>query len=345
MTFLDKLYILQSVLRANYFGLRRPISCHFAVTNRCVWQCRYCGFKNMHKQECTTQQALDIVSGLADTGCKRLHLTGGEPALRQDLGAIVTLAKKRGMLVTIATTGWHCEKNWDNLRDIDIFFLSFDGPREIHDAQRGNGSYEAVTTAMDFLARQKKPFWLTTVLTACNIPHIDFILDTARDRNSQANFHLLYYTATSEYLDGSFHLHQPDADMAANTQIYQDAIAYLLKRKKGDMRRVIGSSATYLEALAQWGDLSEVYRKRPSPKYRCFAGKLYCYIDANGDLYPCGDVMGRVQPVSALEHGFGTAFRTLPPLPCESCIVACFNELNLMFSLNPENILNWLGRV
>lgn len=344
MNFIEKLSIFQAVLRGRFFGHYTPLACTFSITNRCPWKCRYCGFEEMHKKECSTDEALEIIRSLARMGNKRLHFTGGEPTLRKDIGLLVAEAKKSGAFVTIASSGFQFDKTWDGLKDIDIFFLSFDGPREIHDRQRGRGAYDVLMKAMDLLQQKGKQFWTTTVLTSVNIDHIDFILDTVRSRNSQANFHLLYFMDANES-HGGFHPDKMEGDLKVTNQKYVSAIKYLLKRKRTDMKKVIGSSEMYLEALARWGDLSQVYRKERSPHYKCWAGKLYCYVDSNGDLYSCGDAMGRVSPKNSLELGFEKAFFSLPPLPCESCIVACFNELNLMFSLNFNSILNWLKKV
>lgn len=344
MNFIEKLNILQTILRGRFFGLCRPLACHFSITNRCPWKCRYCAFDEMHKKECSTAEALEIIRSLARMGNRRIHLTGGEPTLRKDIGLLVAEAKKSGIFVTIASSGFQFDKAWDGLKDIDIFFLSFDGPCEIHDGQRGQGSYNTLMKAMDFLQQKGKRFWTTTVLTSANIDHIDFILDTVRSRNSQANFHLLYFAGANES-HGGFHPNEMEGSLKVNNLQYISAIKYLLKRKRTDMKKVIGSSKMYLEALLRWGDLSQVYRKERSPFYSCWAGKLYCYVDSNGDLYSCGDAMGRVKPVNSLEMEFEKAFFSLPPLPCESCIVACFNEINLMFSLNLSSILNWLRKV
>lgn len=345
MEFSKKLFILQSVIRANLFGLKRPIAVQYALTNRCPWKCRYCGIVNMPKQECTTEESVRIINELADMGTQRLHFTGGEPALRTDLDILAATAKKRGLMVTMATTGYNFQKIKDKIRDFDIFFLSFDGPEEIHDSTRGKGAYKVLREAMDVIKSMGKRFWTTTVISQQNINHIDFVLEEAKRNNFMANFHLLYYTNTPTILEGAFHLAAADADLVVGHEAYKDAVRMLLRRKRTDMKGVIASSEAYLKALLGWKNLSEPYCKEPSPDYRCWAGKLYCYIDANGDIYPCGDIMGRVKPRNCIKEGVEKAFMDLPPLPCESCIVACFNELNQMFSLRPSAILNWVKKV
>ncbi len=345
MDLLKKLDILQVILRANIYNLKQPVSCHFSITNRCPWKCAYCGFPNIHKDEVTTQEAFEIIDSLARMRNKRLHLTGGEPLLRADIGEIIKRAKKHDLYVSIATTGFNLSEIWEKVKDIDIFFLSFDGPEKVHDEQRGEGAYRVFLDAINILSEKDKKFWTTTVLTGKNIDHIDFILSMAKEKNFMSNFHLLYSTNTEKYIRGSFHLNKIRNDLTVSPEKYKAAIAYLRKRKKDDLCNVIGSSDVYLKMLQEWEDLSIVYKKEHSKYYKCWAGKLYCYIDANGDVYPCGNAMGWIKPINCLEHGLEAAFCKPSALSCESCIVACFDELNLMFSLNLNAILNWGDKV
>jgi MoaA/NifB/PqqE/SkfB family radical SAM enzyme len=302
----------------------------------------YCGFKTKDKTECNTNEAKEIIRLLAQNGNARLHLTGGEPALREDLGELVTQAKRNKLFVTMATTGFQFPKIWERIKDIDIFFLSFDGPKEIHDRQRGKGAYDTLFTAIDLLQSKSKKFWTITVITKKNIDYIDYILDMAKKMRFKANFHLVYFTSTATYLDKAFHLPCVDAEFAVGDD-YRRVLRYLLLRKRTDAKNVIAHSESYLRCLSEWKDYNMVYSEKSSLWYRCLAGRMYCYIDANGDLYPCGDVMGRVEPRNILKLGFKNAFNTLPRIPCQSCLVACYTELNIIFSLRMEAILNWSG--
>jgi MoaA/NifB/PqqE/SkfB family radical SAM enzyme len=332
------------ILSCSMLGKKTPIACHYSVTNRCPWRCKYCSFSMKDKAECTTAQAREIISSLARNGNVRLHLVGGEPALREDLGELVKEAKRGKLYVTMATTGYRFPQIWERIKDIDLFFMSFDGPKEVHDEQRGAGALDTLFTAIDLLRSMSKEFWTTTVITKKNIGHIDYVLETARKMKFKVNFHLLYFTSTDTYLDNSIHPSSVDTQLAADGD-YRRALRHLLKRKESDMKDVIASSASYLKCLSEWKDYSRVYSEERSRWYLCWAGKMHCYIDANGDLYPCADVMGKVEPRSILKLGFEKAFGALPPVPCRSCLVACYNELNMLFSLRPDVVLNWNRKV
>ncbi len=341
----QKISCLAAVLRANVLGHRRPISCQYAITNRCPWRCRYCNVENAARRELSTDEAIRVVDGLAGAGGVRLHLVGGEPMMRDDLGEIIGYAKRRGLYVTMATSGIRIPELYEQVRETDLFLMSFDGPEEVHDQLRNRGSYRVLREAMECLKKNGKEFWTTTVLTRANIGRLDFVLDTAAGEGFTCNFHLLYTSPEKRPVPGYLHPHSPEASLAATGDEYREALGYLLERKRTDLRSAIGDSVPYLQALLDWGDLSETYRSRRAGRYSCWAGKLFAYVDSNGDLYPCCDVIGRVPPRNVLEAGFRGAFDSLPDPPCRSCTVACYVEMNLMFSLNPGAIRNWVGKV
>jgi MoaA/NifB/PqqE/SkfB family radical SAM enzyme len=337
--------ILYDVCMAHACRRYVPVACHFAVTYRCPWQCRYCGFRLKNKDECSTGQALEIIRSLAKLGNKRLHFTGGEPLLRSDIGELVAEAKNLGLFVTMATSGYALTDLWEKIKDIDIFFFSFDGPREIHDGQRSPGAFDTLMKAMDFLEHKKRKFWTTTVLTSQNLGHIDYILDMARSRDFTTNFQVLCSIAPNMLLPGTVLRNHIEERLRVDHDKYANAIAFLQKRKKTDAKRIVGASDMFLDMVRQWENGPDIFSEKPSKHCRCWAGKLYCFIDPSGDLYPCGDIIGTVAGTSAVRLGFEKAFRSLPRPRCQSCIVACYSELNLMFSLNVRSILNWVSRV
>ena len=245
----------------------------------------------------------------------------------------------------MATSGYGFTEMWDRIKDVDVFFFSFDGPRDIHDGQRSPGAFDALMQAMDFLEKKKRRFWTTTVLTLQNLDYIDYILDTARTRKFMTNFQVLCSIAPGFLLPGTAPRNHIDSSLRPDPENYAAAIQHLRKRKKTDARAVIGTSDTFFTMVQHWKNNPEIVNEKPWKYCRCWAGTLYCYIDANGDLYPCGDIMETVPGVNAVRLGFDQAFRSLPRPRCQSCIVACYSELNLMFSFNARSIVNWISKV
>ena len=87
------------------------LSCVIELTRRCNNRCIHCFInkpcwdpEEKHK-ELNLKELQQILDDLAELGCLRLLLTGGEPLLREDFREIYLYAKKKGFLVTVFTNG------------------------------------------------------------------------------------------------------------------------------------------------------------------------------------------------------------------------------------------------
>ncbi len=88
-----------------------PLSASIELTERCNLGCVHCylgdqaALRSQRERELSTGQWLDVLDQIADCGCLRLLITGGEPLLRQDFAAVFEHAKRLGLLVTVFTNG------------------------------------------------------------------------------------------------------------------------------------------------------------------------------------------------------------------------------------------------
>jgi len=122
------------------------------ITDRCNLRCRECHYAN---SEANGYQ-LNQVGGMDyDLYCKVLDeipgnpivsITGGEPLLHQDVADFIVYAKANNHLCTLVTNGWMLAKRAQELCDagLDLLTVSLDGPQDIHNSIRGNGSYERI---------------------------------------------------------------------------------------------------------------------------------------------------------------------------------------------------------
>lgn len=339
MRFKTKCSIGFKVLRANIFGLKSPICVYLSATDRCPYQCRYCNIPNRKKKEMSFEQIRHLIDQIYQAGALRLQLVGGEPMMREDIGAIINQAKSKGMFITLSSTGYMIAKKAKELKNVDILFLSFDGEREVHDYHKGNGSYQNLIEAMKCLRENNKKFLTVTTLTAKNKDSIDYILEHARRKNFLTVFQPLCFSGclAPDHLALSS---MPKDLMMSNEDYAQVINKILVAKKKG---APIASSARYLEHLLHWEDLGRTYSNKDNGgRFQCWAGRLYCYIDTDGSVYPCDNTVGLLEGLNCLKQGFWKSFCHLNKNGCQSCIVACEVEKNLMFSLNFATIYNWL---
>lgn len=327
--------ILKSHIKQDY---RLPLSVYFFVTYKCPLSCRYCNIINNaeKKEELSTNKILNLIDEIAASGTKKFHLTGGEPMVREDIGEIIDRAKEKGMFVGLSSSGYFVPEKAKVLKNIDIVFLSFDGEEEIHDYARGKGSYQKLIEAISVLKSHKIKFWTTTVINKTNRNSIDFVLATAKKEGFIANFQILH-SRNTDYRS-CFLSEEDKVNFSMYPEEVKKTVLYLIeKKKRGEM---IGTSTAYLSHLLNWKDYQVMYKNDSS--IRCWAGKLYCYLEPDGMVYPCGTLSEQMPGQDAIKLGFSRAFNRLGNIPCQGCLSACQTEQNLIFSLDLNTIRNWI---
>ena len=121
----------KGVLAARLLGRRLPLAVWIDVTNRCPADCAYCDIWKSGKRDMPLDGLLRIIDELADMGCVRLHLTGGDPLMRDDIGEIIGRGREKGLLVTLSVREHLVQRRLEALERADMVFLSFEGPRAV----------------------------------------------------------------------------------------------------------------------------------------------------------------------------------------------------------------------
>ena len=107
-----------------------------AVTYRCNARCTMCYTWRHPSDKKLEISAKDLVSL---PQMIRLNVTGGEPFLKDDLGEILEVVKKKARRVVISTNGFLTKRTLEVMsrhKDVGIR-ISVDGMEEVHDAIRG----------------------------------------------------------------------------------------------------------------------------------------------------------------------------------------------------------------
>ena len=171
-----------------------------------------------------------------------------------------------------------------------------------------------------------------TVLTKDNIDSVDFIIKKAKEFKFQTLFQVPYHPPSI----GS------QEDLQAISEEHKKVFNYLLRLKKKGAPII--SSSRYLSAVAGWDLFPETTSEiRLAGFPKCWAGRLFCNIDTNGDVYPCSPMIGRIgDPPNILKDGFAKCFRNLEQPKCFSCLSACSLEANFVFSFDWLSIAEWM---
>ncbi len=315
-----KLRVGLSLARVRVLGDRIPVAVRINLNNRCHSRCGYCSFWHTPSEEMSTDEVRRVVVDLARLGTQRLTLSGGEPMLRKDLGAIVDAAVDAGLSVDINSTGFLFDRRRDDLRRLDLVKLSIDGSPAVHDRIRGRpGSFRELEGAIEVARSLGLRFSFAFTMTRDALPEIPFVLDFARRHRTFVAFQpVMAHTHASADVRRTF----PErAD-------YLRAVDLLIaeKRRDGD---VVRNSLGALEHIKPWPRISGL---------KCWGGEVFLMIEPNGDVVPC-DRIDYAQPVpNCRERGVEWALARLPEKVCEGCGFCGAVEINMLMGLDPGSL-------
>ena len=158
-------------------------SCVWEITLRCCFRCAYCGScgGTARENELSTSECLDVARQLAEMGCRRVSLIGGEVFMRADWEEIAAALTGRSVKTCVITNGYRMsEEILAALKRVKIesVAVSLDGPREAHDAFRQKGSFDRASETVAALARAGIPVSVITALRADNAPLLGDFYET-----------------------------------------------------------------------------------------------------------------------------------------------------------------------
>jgi MoaA/NifB/PqqE/SkfB family radical SAM enzyme len=314
------------VLRANVFGTDMPLTVLLSVTNRCMSNCIYCYCEDECSPDIDGREVKSLIDQAASMGCRTIWFIGGEPLLREDIIEIARYSKDKGLSACIASNGHLLSEKIEILEVIDNMVISLDGPEEMHNANRGAGSFAKAMRAIE-AALRKITVSTHTVITKNNLKGIDFVIKNAVKHHLQANFSIVRGCGESV---------TPDSEECR--EVYRR----LIQDKKSGAPVML--SIQTLKTMLSWPDYSKaVYSKRETvPPVKCFAGSLFCYVHHNGDVYRCNELLKKTKALNYLSSGFKQAFKSLKTnIPdCAICNDICMLDMSYLHSLNFGAVIN-----
>jgi len=297
-------------------GTPRPISASWSVTNRCNLRCSYCNTPFLDPTDLPLDRVELLLDRLTSFGVKRLGLAGGEPLVRKDIGKIVTLAKARGLYLTMNSNLLLYRRRHAELRDVDLFFTSLDGDRASHEAARGKDSYDGVLEAIDQIVAEGRPVVAICVVTEHSIGCADHLLEQAERGGFRVHFQPQCTDTT--IVRGEIAAEMTDERLRAFWSRLAES------KRRG---RPVASSQPYLQTLARWEDFGRSAFLDPST--RCAAGSGFLFVDPHGHAYPCAYTKGKASAVDLLGDDWRSAIGR--KTPCTRCSVGPHLEFNLLY--------------
>jgi MoaA/NifB/PqqE/SkfB family radical SAM enzyme len=168
------------------------------VKMKLVWACNLrCGMCNHWREVRAAPLGLSrlktIVDELAEMGCRKIHVSGGEPTLYRDLAELITYMSARDLRVTMTTNATLISRERAKalveagLRGVNV---SLDSPEpRLHDRMRGlKGSWKRTLKGVRHLRRylKKGKLRLNTVVGRLNYASLVDLPDMAADLGADA---------------------------------------------------------------------------------------------------------------------------------------------------------------
>lgn len=141
----------------------------FALTEHCNLRCPHC-----IRDDVTTVRSLDagLIESVVDQaialyGSVTVSLTGGEPLLHPEFDRLVQGFTARCVPYRFVSNGWHVKRRMPlfDRHPPQAVRLSLSGAtREVHDAERGRGSFHRVLLAVALMTSRQIPAALSIVI-------------------------------------------------------------------------------------------------------------------------------------------------------------------------------------
>ncbi|MFC1889531.1 radical SAM protein [Thermodesulfobacteriota bacterium] len=296
------------VLQYKFSGRRAPAIVSFIVTSRCPHGCAMCGTGTSPRDEISTKAALDLINRLADAGMVKMIFTGGEPFLREDLSLLVRHCVKRGVSVSVNTSGFGIESHPHLLEHLNPLRMSLDGPEEINDRIRYPGAFRDVIRGIRFCRERKIPIALMCTINHVNVGHLRETSEIARDQGVPIAFHPCGETLLRGKESNPLML-TPDRIRHAMEELIT------LKTENPFIANSHFGLGLYTD-------------RRGTRAIQCLAGRLFCRVEPDGRVKGCGWDRWSPQDLNLLDMPVPDALGRIPGMHCDLCLCMSRFELN-----------------
>jgi MoaA/NifB/PqqE/SkfB family radical SAM enzyme len=324
----DKAAFASAVLQYRLQGTRTPIAVAWLITGRCTASCLYCRWKNERESdEVDTATALRLIDQMRDAGVRMISFTGGEPLLRRDIGQLIAHVKHRGATCKLNTNGDLVVRRLELLRPLDLLQISLDGPPDVQDRLRGEGSAHRAARAVTLARRAGIPVQVVACLTRDNVERLDEVLDYAATLGVRLHVQPL---APGPMQEDDIERTTPSRERLLG------ALDHLLSlhTEKHPLARHLGTSPSELRYHRQ------VVGEEVTG---CHCALITATLLPDGRLIFCGNAKDPVAH-DAVSLGFAEAFGRLTIPDCDGCTCVGKLRISKVFQLDPEALFDVVFR-
>ncbi len=309
------------------FGLGRyPLGLTYELTWLCNLTCTYCDRHDPMRKELKRDQIFAALAEFYDLGMRDVSLDGGEPLAHRHVDEIVDWLAKRQVTIAMNTNGILVRRKLATIRKLSLVKISLDGPRERHDGARGAGSFDHALEGARLAHAEGIPVEFTCTVGRHNVDCLERVLDIAEALPAP----VVFQPAMNSLFQGS------DRDGSAwllDGATVRTALARMETMKRRG--RGVGNG---------WSSLRH-FRRFPNETWPpCAAGSVFCTMDPEGVLFPCGQLDRSDRSNNVVELGVARAFKNLSTAGCGECWCARLVEENYMWGCRVDKMMPPLGR-
>jgi MoaA/NifB/PqqE/SkfB family radical SAM enzyme len=308
-------FLLPTLEVSDGFHLNTPPLVWLELTRKCNLTCPHCYIHGgeARENEMPDSEFYRLLDEFAEMGVWAVAFTGGEPTLHPEFGNLVRYARKKNLLVGIATNGMFLTPALlDSLpRDGVIISVSLDN---LH--VDGNRDFQVATKA---ILRSQESGFLTNIMTnsnSVNIHQLESLVQWAESHQVSVRsvpFSPLGRGKQHRYLENSTN----DVELAAKFWIRECEWEHEYHKKAG---LCVGLIFNYGLTLG--------YMTR-----RCSSGRFLCYVCADGTVFPCTMCAGEdiLSPGNLRGRPFAEFWRSEWPIrkycwdnfkeTCKDCVI------------------------
>ncbi|MDD5193373.1 MAG: radical SAM protein [Candidatus Nanoarchaeia archaeon] len=323
----DIFYAIENILPIK--RMRRVI---LSITCNCNSRCKTCFiWKKKRKDE----MSLDDFRKFAETELFKkirfLSLTGGEPFLRGDIDEIVNIFKQKNpnLHIAILTNALLPDRIYEKVqkmpKDISIS-LSLNGNENTHDEIRGvKGNFKKLLETIENLKKLNIPMSFIFTVTKENYNQVLWAWNFAKENNINILFNPEMEYGRLETEKGR------DLDDSQKKAVLDQLKKIYSERKRGFF------DYTYLLFF------KKLYSKKTVTNL-CHAGTDSIFIDYNGNIYPCENLVGKIPPFGNIKTDIKIPEDYSKEIRNMKCYENCFLECEMVRNLRKHPIKTIIER-